>query len=121
MSNLLILVHGMGAYAPHWSNGWVAKLDAVASGYSAFKSGAPFSKRVTISEVRYDDVFEQFVDEWKGEADAFAEFQKKNSLELPTLTKWLTGPTLPGDEKNFFWSKTSIQSTTASSVAVTLV
>jgi hypothetical protein len=104
MSRLLIVVHGMGSNPPKWSEALVQKLDAIASQYSAFKKGAAFSQRLTIAEVRYDGIFERYLEEWQASAKNFAEFQKKQKLPLPGLMKWLTGSSLPKEEESFFWS-----------------
>src|SRR5215207_9907339 len=104
MSRLLIVVHGMGSNPPKWSEALVQKLDAIASQYSAFKQGAAFSQRLTIAEVRYDGIFERYLEEWQAGAKDFGEFQKKQKLPLPGLMKWLTGASLPKEEESFFWS-----------------
>jgi hypothetical protein len=104
MSRLLILVHGMGSNPPKWSEPLLQKLDAIAAQYSAFRQGAPFSQRCTIAEVRYDGVFERYLEEWNASATEFAKFQKKQKLPLPGLVKWLTDDTLPKDQQNVFWS-----------------
>jgi hypothetical protein len=105
MRRLLILVHGMGSNPPRWSDAVVRKLDALAARYSAFSGGgAPFSKQCTPAEVRYDGVFERYVEEWGASAKEFEKFQRKNNLQLPRLLSWLTDATLPADQKNVFWS-----------------
>ncbi|HTE44914.1 MAG TPA: hypothetical protein VK636_06695, partial [Gemmatimonadaceae bacterium] len=104
MTRLLIVVHGMGSNPPGWSDSIVQKLDSVASRYSAFSTGAPFSKQCTIREVRYDGVFERHIEDMGAKAAEFKKFQDEHHVPLPKLMEWLTGPTLPSQQQSFFWS-----------------
>lgn len=110
MSKLLIAVHGMGSNPPQWSTRIRDKLDAVARRYAQFQAdSAAFHTHFTFAEVRYDGVFQRFVNEWDAQADAFKQFRDANQSLLPKgawskLFKWLTDTTLPDDEKNAFWS-----------------
>ena len=110
MTNLLIAVHGIGAYAPQWSTRILDKLDSVARQYSAFQGEAPaFRENFVFEEVMYDSVFDRLVRTWREQADAFDAFRQAKGSLLPQgswskLFDWLTDTTLPDDEKAVFWS-----------------
>ena len=103
MTKVLILVHGMGEHAPHWSADIVDKLDTVAAQYPAFKSGPRFSQRLTIEEIVYDEVFADIVDRWNRDAGALDAWAKGAGRALPKLVSWLRAP-LPSAAKGFFWT-----------------
>ena len=103
MTNVLVLVHGMGEHRPRWSVDIVRKLDAVASQYAAFRSGPSFSKRLTIEEVCYDDVFGNVVARWSRDAGALDTWAKGAGRALPKVVSWLRSP-LPSTVKDFFWT-----------------
>lgn len=105
MAKLLFLVHGIGSHPPGWSEGVQAKLDEAASQYAAFRGGAArFTQRVRITEIRYDGIFEEVVDQWETQAGELGKWAKKQGRALPKVVAWLN-TTLPHEEaKNFFWS-----------------
>src|SRR3954467_3811519 len=103
MAQVLFVVHGMGEYKQGWSGAFAAKLDAMASQYDAFRKGAPFSERLEIVEIRYDEIFAELTDGWSQDADAFDRFATQSGVPLPRLVSWLKSP-LPTGAKAFFWS-----------------
>lgn len=107
MTRLLIAVHGMGSHPPKWSEAIREKLDEVAARYPSL-AGSPLSQRYTFAEVRYDGIFERYVEKWQAQAAEFAKFQTEQGVKLPGLLAWLTDDTLPQDEKaaatSTFWS-----------------
>jgi hypothetical protein len=107
MTQLLILVHGMGSHPVGWSDDIKKKLDEVASRYAAFKGGsASFTSQIEFAEVRYDGIFDHYAGQWSQSNDDFATFvQSQGAAWDPSaLVKWLADPGLPSDTRDFFWS-----------------
>lgn len=106
MTQVLVLVHGMGVNDDTWSDGVKTKLDEVAGRYTEFKGKAPFTKRLSVRQIRYDRCFSDVIDSWKnnsGELDAWATGQGRS---LPKVVSWLNDA-LPQSQKaaeGFLWS-----------------
>jgi hypothetical protein len=112
MTQMLILVHGMGTNPPGWADspgGPKAKLNEVAARYSAFKGKAPFTDRLTVKEIAYDHCFAEVINQWQNESSALGAWATASGQSLPKIVSWL-GKTLPASEaaaKDFFWSTAS--------------
>ena len=64
--NVLFFVHGVGRHAKGWSTqagGPIDSLNKVARQYQCFKD-LELSKLVDLVEIRYDDIFDQHLDQW---------------------------------------------------------
>ena len=105
MGKILFVVHGMGSHPPGWAQDIRDKLDQVASAYAAFKQSA-FSRQVQIIEIRYDGVFEQYIEQWQADADKLAQWSADEKAPLPKIVAWLKKPLPPDEEaaKNFMWA-----------------
>jgi hypothetical protein len=103
---LLVLVHGMGPNPDGWSADVVAALDAAAARYAAFANGPPFSQRIHVAEIRYEDCFSDIVAQWQAQSAALAAWAQASGRPLPTVVQWLD-TVLPASDaaaKAFFWS-----------------
>lgn len=107
MTKVLLLVHGMGSHPAGWSDGVRDTLDEVAARYASFKgNGARFSQRAKLVEIRYDGIFEEYVEQWQAKAEELAGYAAAQGRPLPRIVSWLK-TTLPDDDaaaKSFFWS-----------------
>lgn len=109
MTQMLVLVHGMGTNPAGWSDdptGPKAKLNGVARQYGAFKTGPAFSDRLVVKEIAYDDCFATLVNQWQAKATELATFASSAQRPLPKIVDWLD-KSLPASEasaKQFFWS-----------------
>lgn len=64
--NVIFFVHGVGRHASGWSTiagGPIDALNAAAKQYSCFK-GLQLNNLVDLVEIRYDDIFDQHLDQW---------------------------------------------------------
>src|SRR5437762_2743267 len=109
MTQMLVLVHGMGTNQQGWSGapgGPSEKLNEVARRYPSFANGADFSKQLVVAEITYDFCFADLVAQWQAQSAALGNWAATNALPLPKVMAWLQ-KTLPPDEqtaKDFFWS-----------------
>lgn len=112
MTQMLVLVHGMGTSPAGWSDepgGPKAKLNAIAKQYRAFKTGPAFCDRLVVREIAYDDCFATLVNQWQAKSTELAKFALSAQRPLPKLVDWLDR-SLPMNEaaaKQFFWSTAS--------------
>lgn len=102
----LFLLHGMGSNPPGWSASVVQTLDELASNYNWFKSNGNFKDQVVIHELRYDDVLEQYVHDWRESADALREAgnREQKKLRIPKTLMLLNTSVMPEDDKSVFWT-----------------
>ena len=104
MTQVLMLVHGMGVHGADWSTDAIAALTTAAEAYDL----SDFSEElggdgVTVVPITYDDRFTKWLAKWGNDSRELAKFIKQNSIPAPAnLTEWLEN----ADEKenNFIWS-----------------
>ena len=108
MTQVLVLVHGMGVYDDTWSDAVKAKLDEVASRYTEFQGKTPFTQRLSVRQIRYDGSFSNVIDSWRNSSGALDAWTKAQGTSLPKIVNWLND-TLPHSQQaaeGFLWSTT---------------
>ena len=109
MTQLLILVHGIGEHADDWADapdGPKARLNKVAKRYKKFQTGAPFTDRLTVRHIAYDRCFADQRDKWLADSTKLESWAQTAGRPLPKVVDWLQD-TLPRNEKaakEFLWS-----------------
>lgn len=102
MPRLLFLVHGMGRYQAGWSTEITDLLAEELAAYVGPAAAADRMSGLTVHELSYDSVFASYVDGWRRDRAALAEWSQKTGVALPgTLSTLARG--LPGDEEDFVW------------------
>lgn len=74
--NVIILVHGMGQHGAGWTaaeGGPAATLAKVAQHYEAFPESNPLSNAIEFIEIRYDDIFDQILNQWSALAEGLGD------------------------------------------------
>lgn len=102
MVTIVFLVHGMGDQPPDWSTSVRAKLDEVAARYEKFRNGPPFSQRVEVVEIGYDDVFDKLVNQFAGDFANLERFAQQAGRPIGKVAKWF--PDANASERGFFWT-----------------
>lgn len=101
LPHTLFLFHGMGVHGGDWAKSVVDALVEASTGFAYF-SHRPLLDRLEIVPVRYDDVFQGYLDDWDRSASALAGSAQGQALDVTDLVTWLTETN--ETEKNFFWS-----------------
>ena len=98
MKNVLFLIHGVGRQPKDWSTEALGALDEAMKLYPAcFPAGKKLRDLVDVVEIRYDDIFDDILDQWE---------QLASSLPSAGGFKWVDeiGKLLrkAGDDRNVF-------------------
>lgn len=107
MTRLLLLVHGMGDHDDGWSDGAVQLLNdgkdafGLESDDYAFTFGDE-SADVVVREVRYDDVFENFLARSARSAEELLKLADDEGVDLPVDDLWSWLASLDDEERKFF-------------------
>lgn len=99
---IVFLVHGMGSHAQGWSQPVQAQLRELYQGFDGLAQ-MPFEQRFELTEVRYDDIFEDIRKQWQKDMAAVLAVMGKQGLDsdaVDLLTK--AGKTPAAD--NFLWT-----------------
>ena len=104
MAHSLFIMHGMGRHVPDWAASTVALLQTLPAryGYTWFDANGALDEHLDAVPVDYDDVFDQYVQEWGQSAEALGAQAGDHGVDISGILGWLEGA--DETEDNFFWT-----------------
>jgi hypothetical protein len=101
---LLIVIHGMGAHGTAWEAPLLTRFGEIAATFGGIAAGGPLDQQVVFAPIRYDDIFDGWLDRWEQMGSKLDEFLKASDTKLPRLTGFMRDTLVPSAERGFFWS-----------------
>lgn len=101
---LLIVLHGMGAHGVNWETPLLTRFGEIAASFSGIAANGPLAQQVALAPIRYDDVFDGWLDQWEAMGSKLDEFLKASSTKLPRLAGFMRDTLVPAADRGFFWS-----------------
>lgn len=104
MPHSLFILHGMGRHVPDWAESTVSLLHALPAryGYTWFDGNGALDEHLDPVPVDYDDVFDQYVQDWGQSAAALGAQAGVHGVDISGILGWLEGA--DETEDNFFWT-----------------
>ena len=101
---LLLLLHGVGDHGADWQRPVLDVLEETAATFPRIASRGSLRSQVEVVALRYDDVFDDWLNRWEAQGSKVAAFMKASQVKMPRLAASLHDLLLPDDERGFFWS-----------------
>lgn len=99
--HVLFIVHGMGEHNETWAESVKEKLIDCSEKYNWFSQNS-LTDRVEFCPLRYDNLFDQYIDNWKEDLQVITQANVSDGFIPSDFADWIG--TLDDDERNFFWT-----------------
>lgn len=99
--HVLFFVHGMGKHDDDWSNPVRKKLLECYERYN-WSNNHSLTDRVVFCPIRYDHLFDEYIDQWEQNLSLINETDVSGSLLPTNFAEWIES--LDEEESNFFWT-----------------